>query len=205
MPVHKPKKQEREKSMLKNILSFSHQILRESLKEGDTAVDATAGRGNDTLFLSEIVGDTGKVLAFDIQTEAIQTTRSLLSNEKRTNVQLFHCDHSLMDEIIAGSGSEQIGGAIFNLGYLPGSRKDLITKPESTLPALSALLSRLKTNGIIVLVVYHGHPGGEAEKEALLDFCQKLDQKFFHVLHYNFINQRNNPPFILAIEKREGV
>jgi len=56
--------------------------------------------------------------------------------------------------------------------------------------------------GMIVLVVYHGHPEGAMERDELLKFVIKLDQKKAHVLKYEFINQINNPPFIMAIEKR---
>ena len=48
-----------------------HEFLSEYLKPGDRAVDATAGNGWDTLKLCELVGDSGKVYAFDIQEEAI--------------------------------------------------------------------------------------------------------------------------------------
>ena len=56
--------------------------------------------------------------------------------------------------------------------------------------------------GIIVLVIYHGHPEGQVERDAVLKFAEELDQKQSHVLRYGFINQQNNPPFIVAIEKR---
>ena len=56
----------------KNALKLSHTLFRERIKEGDIAVDATAGRGRDTLLLSELVGDTGHVYAFDIQADAIR-------------------------------------------------------------------------------------------------------------------------------------
>ncbi|MBL1704899.1 rRNA methyltransferase, partial [Klebsiella pneumoniae] len=55
---------------------------------------------------------------------------------------------------------------------------------------------------IIVLVIYHGHPEGQVERDAVLKFAEELDQKQAHVLRYGFINQQNNPPFIVAIEER---
>lgn len=48
----------------------------------------------------------------------------------------------------------------FNLGYLPGGDKTIITKPETTLPALEAAKGILMPGGLISLVVYVGHPGG---------------------------------------------
>jgi hypothetical protein len=48
----------------------------------------------------------------------------------------------------------------FNLGYLPGGDKTIITKPETTLIALEAAKGILMAGGLISLVVYVGHPGG---------------------------------------------
>ncbi len=53
-----------------------------------------------------------------------------------------------------------------------------------------------------MLVVYHGHEGGTAEKDAVLSFVRELDQKKYAVLKYQFLNQQNNPPFVVAIEKK---
>lgn len=188
--------------LLDNALSFAHLLLKNSISASDTVIDATAGKGKDTLMLSKAVGETGKVLAFDIQEEAIEITRQYISKKNRRNVKLFHADHSLTEEILQKEEIYQLGGAVFNLGYLPGSSKTVITNPESTIQALSAILSRLKTNALAVLVVYHGHSGGKREKEDLTAYCQNLDQNLYQVLKYEFINQKNDPPLLLAIEKR---
>ncbi|MDU5873407.1 MAG: class I SAM-dependent methyltransferase, partial [Staphylococcus epidermidis] len=34
------------------------------------------------------------------------------------------------------------------------------------------------------------------------EFLQNFDQNKAHILQYQFINQKNNAPFICAIEKR---
>ncbi len=53
-----------------------------------------------------------------------------------------------------------------------------------------------------MIVIYHGHPEGKVEREYLLRYVKSLDQNIAHVLEYKFLNQKNNPPFIIAIEKR---
>ena len=40
------------------------------MKPGETVVDATAGNGHDTIFLSRLVGPSGRVIAFDIDPQA---------------------------------------------------------------------------------------------------------------------------------------
>lgn len=48
----------------------------------------------------------------------------------------------------------------FNLGYLPGGDKTIITQSETTLKALEVAKSIMVPGGLISLVVYVGHPGG---------------------------------------------
>lgn len=186
--------------LIKGIIHFAHHLLEESVEHGETVIDATCGNGNDTLFLSEVVGENGRVIAFDIQKQAIETTSRLLKENDRTNVTLVHDSHARMYRYVSSQAT--IGGAIFNLGYLPRSDKTVITKPESTIEAIDKIIPLLKEKGMIILVVYHGHEGGKDEKEEILKHIIQLDQKEFTVLRYGFINQKNNPPFILAVQKK---
>ena len=60
------------------ITYWCHEIIRSQAEAGGCYIDATMGKGNDTLFLCELAGENGKVLAFDIQQEALDATRELL-------------------------------------------------------------------------------------------------------------------------------
>lgn len=185
---------------MKHAVAFSHQLLQEALYEGDTVIDATCGNGNDTLFLSSLVGESGRVFAFDVQQQAIEATRRKLTENEITNTCLLHRSHEDVGQYL--EETEEIGGAVFNLGYLPGSDKSIITKGEETVFAVKTMLPFLRKQGIIVLVIYHGHDGGAKEKETVLPYVTSLDQKRFTVLQYGFINQRNHPPFVIAIGKK---
>src|SRR5690625_4250391 len=185
---------------LKGIINYSHYLIENCIEQGETVIDATCGNGHDTLFLSRLVGENGQVYAFDIQKQAIETTRHLLEQQNRTNVTLILDNHANID--LYFQSSDEIGAAIFNLCYLPRIDKSIITVGETTIRALEEILIRLKRRGIVVLVVYHGHDGGEDEKETVLKYVVRLDQKKYNVLKYGFINQKNNPPFIIAIEKK---
>ncbi len=189
--------------MLKPILSFAHELMQDTISPGDFVIDATCGNGFDTVFLGELTGSTGKVLAFDIQEQAIQTTKQLLNQHQLTNVELILAGHEHVEQYIPTEMKNKIAGAIFNLGYLPRSDKQVITKPTTTIQAIDALATNLKPGGVIVCVVYYGHNGGLEEKEALLNHVKDINQDDYRVLQYGFINQVNNPPFILAIERRK--
>ena len=52
-----------------NLRETEKSFLASHLFEGCVAVDFTMGNGNDTLWLSKGVGQTGTVYAFDIQAE----------------------------------------------------------------------------------------------------------------------------------------
>ncbi|MFQ3544711.1 class I SAM-dependent methyltransferase [Halobacillus rhizosphaerae] len=187
---------------LKKVLPYAHELMKEVLKEGDTAIDGTCGNGHDTVFLANLVGETGRVYGFDIQAQAIDSTSDRLREDgMEDRVELIQDSHGSCMNYISTAHLSSLQGAIFNLGYLPGGDKSIVTTPTETIASLEHLFANLNKDGLIVLVIYHGHPGGQEEKNAILDFVSQLDQNSFQVLQYNFLNQRNNPPFVVAIEK----
>lgn len=188
---------------LDRILPYAKKLLEKAVKSGDITVDATLGNGHDTLFLANLVGETGHVYGFDIQKEAVASSAERVQNNGLAErVTLFQQGHENLYNLIPEENHGKITGAIFNLGYLPGSDKTIVTTPSTTISAVEQLLNIMAPEGIIVIVIYHGHPGGEDERDQLLQFCEQLDQKTAHVLMYQFLNQKNHPPFIVAIEKR---
>jgi tRNA A58 N-methylase Trm61 len=188
---------------LDRILPFARILLEKAVKEGDAAVDATLGNGHDTVFLANLVGQAGRVYGFDIQEEAITASKERINTHGFSDrVRFFQQGHEQLLTYIPAEEHGKVTGAIFNLGYLPGGDKSVITKPNTTIDAIDQLLKIMSPEGIIVIVIYHGHPGGDMERNQLLQYCEKIDQNVAHVLKYQFINQKNNPPFIVAIEKK---
>jgi len=183
--------------LLHRVLPFSKRLISETVKPGETVVDATAGNGNDTLFLAELVGENGRVFAFDIQQAALVATETRLG-ELNDRVKLILDSHANVDQYV----TKPIGGAMFNLGYLPYAEDlSIITKPDTTIEAIDKLLGMLKKGGMITISVYDGHEGGAEERDALLAYVKSLHQADVHVARYELLNQRKNPPFLIAIEK----
>lgn len=60
---------------------WAHAFLAEVLPPGSLAVDLAAGNGHDAHFLYRLVGERGRVLAFDVQHEALQATAELLGQQ----------------------------------------------------------------------------------------------------------------------------
>jgi tRNA A58 N-methylase Trm61 len=188
---------------LERILPFARNLLELAVQPGDIAVDATVGNGHDTVFLAKLAGPSGRIYGFDIQDEALMSCKTKLrENDLQDRVTLFHAGHENMTACIPPLHFGKITGAIFNLGYLPGGDKNIVTVPQTTIEAIDQLLGIMAPEGIIVIVIYHGHLEGAVERDYLLRYVKSLDQNIAHVLEYRFLNQKNNPPFIIAIEKR---
>ena len=183
--------------MVDLIETHKHFILQH-LKEGDTAVDFTMGNGNDTLFLSRTVGENGRVYAFDIQPEAIDSTREHLVREGAPeNYTLICASHHLVKEYV----KEPIKCGMFNLGYLPRSGKKAVTTlRETTMPAVEAAIELLSPDGVLLIAIYPGHEEGRLEGEMLTEELSRLDKKLFCVTKLRLINSPE-APFIISVEK----
>jgi predicted methyltransferase len=188
-----------------SVLSFAHRCIGERLHPGDIAIDATAGTGADTAFLCTAVGAKGTVYAFDIQQEALDRAAERVGRgqEATGRLHLLLESHANMQEAIPSSDHGRVCAVMFNLGYLPGGDKQIITRPESTIPALDAALSLLKPGGIATVVLYPGHEGGREEAERVGEWAESLPEEHYQVVVYRFANRSNNPPYVIAVEKRK--
>lgn len=189
-------------SKINNVLEIAKDIIKENVNIGDIVLDCTTGNGKDTLLLRRSVGHLGKVYGFDIQEEAIKNTKKLIGELNDVdNVILYNDSHENIDSYI----DEELSCIVYNLGYLPGGDKTIKTNAISTIKSIEKSLKLLKSNGILLVIVYPGHPGGKEEKNALEDLFANLDQRYFNVLKYEFINQVNNPPILYFLEKSKEV
>jgi len=183
-------------------LSIAHEWVRQAVSEGDTVIDATVGNGHDTLFLAKLVGSEGSVIGFDVQEEALKQTGYILEGgdqDYQKRVQLHLKCHSHIAEF----SDLQISAGMFNLGYLPSSDKTIITKKDTSLLALDACLDRLKLQGIITIVCYPGHDGGEDETLAVENWAQSLDSVKFSVIKAIPFNVRSRAPYLIGVQKKK--
>ena len=60
---------------LTNVIDINKIYLEKIINEGDIVVDATMGNGYDTRYLAQKVGENGFVYSFDVQEEAIKSTK----------------------------------------------------------------------------------------------------------------------------------
>jgi SAM-dependent methyltransferase len=177
---------------------LTHYFLKERLKAGDCAIDATCGNGLDTLLLAELVGSSGRIWAFDVQAEAIETTKKLLEEKGCAEcITIVHGGHEQLAEYV----DEKVKAIVFNLGYLPTGDRAIKTSAATTIAALNAAMDLLLPGGIILLAVYTGHDGGGDEWLAVKDWCEGLNPHQFNVWQSRQLNRSDRAPFLVFVEK----
>ena len=183
-----------------NAVSIAGNLCSWKLREGHVAVDATLGNGNDTELLCRLVGETGHVYGFDVQEVPIVNTRNRLDSAGILHrATLILAGHEEMDSHLRGIAGIRL--VLFNLGYLPGFKDSTRTEADTTLKAVEKALDLIEPGGVVVIVIYPGHPEGSLEERALESYLSGLNQKEYTVARLSFINQINNPPGLLCIEK----
>jgi len=159
-----------------------HHRLAEIIRAGDMVVDATVGNGHDTFALAELVGEHGRVFAFDVQAEAIASAQGRVPHHWVTWI---HAGHETLAEHLPPD--VELGAFVFNTGYLPGGDHGVVTRSETTLAALKAACERLRPGGVVSVILYRGHAGGMEESKSverwLKERADAPDSKFELIFH----------------------
>lgn len=186
---------------LRSARFLAAEVLQQVIRPGDTVVDATLGNGHDTCMLAQLVGESGQVIGFDIQPDAVESTRKRLSEAGLLDrCQLHAVGHEHMAEYV----SAPVRTVTFNLGWLPGGNKAITTHWETTRQAVEAALSRLMPFGVCTICAYPGHAAGDEERKALMAFLSALRPQEFNVLHQRFLNAGAGAPECFVIQKQGG-
>lgn len=184
----------------KSARHWAKEIIESALFPGACAIDATMGNGYDTAWLCELVGEGGRVYAFDVQAEAVERTAERLAEAGLRERAVLHClGHEKMSEVIACRAD----AIVFNLGWLPGAEHGVTTHTATTLKAAEQALTLLKEEAVMTICIYPGHEEGNRELQALLDWASALDGKRYDAIMKHYVNQPNDPPQMLAIRKKK--
>lgn len=170
-------------------------LVREALREGDLAIDATAGNGHDTAFLAESVGASGLVIAFDIQAEAIDQARRHVTECGFADRVEFHQESHT--RITAHAAPGTVAVVMFNLGYLPGGDHAIATESSETLIAIEKATTVLKPGGLLSIVCYPGHAAGESEAAAVENKVTSLTDHGWRVAAYKMPGTLKPAPYLL--------
>lgn len=184
---------------LRGAVALAHHFLRTVVRAGDRVVDATCGNGNDTLMLARLVGAGGRVWGFDLQEDAITATAALLvAHGCRAQVELTAAGHEQLLHFVR----EPVTAVVFNLGFLPGGDREIITRAETTVASLKQAVSLLVPGGMVTVAVYPGHPGGDEESVAVEQWVSGLPPETFNAWRSRQLNRSDSAPYLLLVERR---
>jgi len=183
-----------------SLTGLAHELIADVVKPGEVAVDATVGNGHDTLFLTKCAGADGRVIGFDLQREAVDSTRARLA---AAGIPEDVYDlHALGHQRMADYVPAQVAAVMFNLGYLPGGDKGVITQMTTTLEALDAAFACLRRGGALSVMCYPGHPGGGAEAAAVVEWMGGMLPLTGELTCYQRAGARETTPFLLVAKRR---
>lgn len=175
-------------------------------------VDATAGNGQDSLFLARNAPPGARLLCLDVQECAVRATKSLLAAYGLADVALVlqrgHEDlAAILEELAEAGGVQALPGArplacvVFNLGWLPGGPRSVTTTPDKSLAALEAALRALAPGGCISLHCYTGHAGGAHEAALLTRRVRELPPRHWRALSFMDVNRPERVESLLLLER----
>jgi SAM-dependent methyltransferase len=168
-----------EHPLMTSHLSLAHMQWQRRLRPGDNAIDATCGRGKDTLCLAQLIGPTGTLIGIDLQEEAIIATRqrlaASLAGEYLDRIHLFQQSHAQFPRL---AHDIPISLIAYNLGYLPQGDPTLTTMTSTTLKSIREAMDLIRPQGLICITCYPGHPEGKVEEQALLQLTANLPQSW---------------------------
>ena len=179
-------------------VQLCHAFLTARLAPGGLYVDATCGNGGDTAFLCRLVGEGGRVLGFDIQPEAIASTRQNLA--RKGLAAELHCDShaNLLQYVQPGT----VDAVMFNFGWLPGADHGVFSHAQSSIPALEAALEALRPGGVLSAILYSGKVIGSDEKTEILQWMRSRPLKQCTALVCGFANWADTAPLPCFLLKK---
>ena len=175
--------------------------LAAHLPHAALCIDATCGNGGDTAFLCRLTAPEGRVLGFDIQPEAIASTRARLEQAGVPAGQYaLHCDsHAHLLQYVQPGTADAV---MFNFGWLPGADHAVFSTADSSIPALEAALTALRPGGVLSAILYSGRVIGTGEKQSILGWLRALPLEKYTVLVCDFANWADTAPLPCLVLKK---
>ena len=182
-------------------VKFVQDFLAARLVHPRLCVDATCGNGGDTAFLCRLTAPEGRVLGFDIQPEAIASTRARLEQAGVPAGQYaLHCDsHAHLLQYVQPGTADAV---MFNFGWLPGADHSVFSTADSSIPALEAALAALRAGGVLSAILYSGRVIGTDEKQSILGWLRALPLEKYTVLVCDFANWADTAPLPCLVLKK---
>ena len=180
---------------------FVQDFLAARLGRPRLCIDATCGNGGDTAFLCGLTAPEGRVLGFDIQPEAIASTRKHLEQLGVPAARYeLHCQsHADLLQFVQPGTADAV---MFNFGWLPGADHTVFSTAQSSIPALQAALQAVRPGGVVSAILYSGQVIGTDEKQSILGWLRALPLEKYTVLVCDFANWADTAPLPCLVLKK---
>ncbi|KAJ1446397.1 putative rRNA methylase-domain-containing protein [Pelagophyceae sp. CCMP2097] len=200
-------------------LHLARSLWHAAVQPGDVVVDATCGRGGDTLSLVDAVLDAeprrgteaphGRVYSMDIDARAVELCRERLRRElaARGDVdailgRVLSLELQSHERPPPGLAPRSARVVVFNLGFLPRTDGGTTTTASTTLTALNDwALDALCAGGVATLAVYPGHDEGLIESVILTEFAKSLSKTVWRCVEHRALNHAQTAPYLLTLHR----
>ncbi len=197
-------------------LSLTHLLWRElhlsSLCGNDVVVDATCGNGYDSLELARLLQfgigtGTKHLYCIDVQAKAIAATAARLTAELGERLVSDHVSFKEQShETFPAEIEEQsVALLVYNLGYLPGSSDDgtarVVSSANTTFRSLHNAFPLLRPGGLLTVMAYRGHDGGEEEAAMCEEVLSGLSKAHWRVFAHRPLNAHKGPVLFTAYRR----
>jgi ubiquinone/menaquinone biosynthesis C-methylase UbiE len=157
------------------------------IKPGSVIIDLACGKGIYSMFLSEIVGETGLIYAVDLWKEGLLLLEEQIQNKSITNIMTLLADASKQIEIDDYSADICLMATVLH-DFEEAGQADTVLKEIKTL---------LNTNGCLAIIEFkkiEGPPGppvhirlSEAEVEEMLTKHGFVKMETVDIGEYNYL------------------
>ena len=176
-------------------------LLKENIKQGDTVVDVGANIGYHTLLMAKLVGDTGKVYAFEPERENFELLKKNIERNGYRNVVLVNKGLGEKDETMTLylHPKNKAGHSVFHQHSHWGRQQIQITTLDNFLPK-DTKVSFIKMD--IEGAEYAAIKGMkrvllENEVKVICEFCEETVPMSFRDLGFKIINLYKNNLFCI--------
>jgi hypothetical protein len=195
---------------------LAHSLWATRVKRGDIVIDATCGRGHDSVQLANLVFGAspsvhlvqdatvsqpcGELHCVDVQQEAIASTQAALMQAGFAEGVSYHCQSHARFPSTIQRGS--VSAVVYNLGYLPKGNKEVISTPESSVASINAATELLLPNGFISVLAYRGHAGGNPEYTSIIsNIAERYASEADWKISYHPASDNPLSPVLVFMEK----
>jgi hypothetical protein len=188
-----------------------HFFWQHIIREGDTVVDATCGRGKDSFEMCRRMAKRGlqtkgRFVGFDVQDSALEETRRRLEEGDidMNRILLLKRGHEDILQVAkeAPEWLTNVRLISFNLGYLPGGDKSLYTRVDTTIKAVDGASQLIAPGGTLSIVQYP-HEEGRKESSSLRQWYKSLPPQDWMVINLMTPLEGEDQPSITFVTRRE--